>query len=62
MVLGSKYGGDFNFWFRVCSKDQASKMLKVLKYMLRIFGIKMMENKTKMFGDNNSIILNSPVP
>jgi hypothetical protein len=36
---------------------QAMEMIKSLKYKLRMFGIKIMENETKVFGDNNAVIL-----
>ena len=38
--------------------NQAVKMLKAPKYKLQMFGIKIMENETKMLGDNNAVILN----
>ena len=40
---------------------QAVKMLKRKKYKLRMFGIEMMKNETKTFGDNNALILNLSV-
>ena len=40
------------------STNQAVEMLKVPKYKLQMFGIKIMENETKMLGDNNAVILN----
>ena len=36
-------------------------MLKALKYKLQMFGIEMMENEPKCFGENNSVILSLPV-
>ena len=38
--------------------NQAVEMLKATKYKLQMFGIEIMENETKMFGDNNAVILN----
>ena len=37
-------------------------MIKSLKYKLRMFGIQTLENDTKIFGDNNAVILNSTYP
>ena len=37
-------------------------MLKGNKYKLRMFGIEIMENEAKSFGDNNTVILISSVP
>ena len=41
--------------------NQAAEMLKGMTYKLRMFGIKIMDNETNIFGDNNSVILNSSV-
>ena len=41
---------------------QAVEMIKALKYKLWMFGIEIMENETKVFGDNNSVIINTSVP
>ena len=40
---------------------QAAEMLIGLKYKRRIFGVEVMENETKSFGDNNVVIFNSLV-
>ena len=40
----------------------AVEMIKALKYKLRMFGIKIMEDETKLFGDNNAVIINTSVP
>ena len=37
-------------------------MIKALKYKLWMFGIEIMENETIVFGDNNSVIINTLVP
>ena len=42
--------------------NQAVEMLKSPRYKLQMFGIEIMENETKMYCDNNSIILNESVP
>ena len=41
---------------------QAIEMIKALKYKLSMFGIEVLENETKVFGDNNSVIINTSVP
>ena len=40
----------------------AVEMIKALKYKVWIFGIEIMEDKTKIFGDNNAVIINTSVP
>ena len=40
----------------------AVEMVKALKYKLWMFGIKIMEDETKIFGDNNAVIINTSVP
>ena len=40
----------------------AVEMIKALKYKLWMFGIEIMEDKTKIFGDNNAVIINTSVP
>ena len=40
----------------------AVDMIRALKYKLWMFGIEIMENETKIFGDNNAVILNTSVP
>ena len=37
-------------------------MVKALKYKLWMFGIEIMEDETKIYGDNNAVILNTSVP
>ena len=37
-------------------------MIKALKYKLWMFGIKIMEDETKIFGDNNAVIIITSVP
>ena len=37
----------------------AVEMINALKYKLWMFGIKIMEYETKIFGDNNEIIINT---
>ena len=39
----------------------AVEMIKALKYNLWMFGIEIMEDKTKIFGDNNAVIINTSV-
>ena len=41
---------------------QAIEMIRALKYKLSMFGIEVLENETKVFGDNNSVIINTSVP
>ena len=41
---------------------QAIEMIKALKYKLSMFGIEVLENETKVFGDNNSVIIYISVP
>ena len=55
-VETSTYGSEF------VAMRQAMEMIKGLKYKLRMFGIEIMEDETKIFGDNNAVILNSSVP
>ena len=38
------------------------EMIKSLKYKLWIFGIEIMEDETKIFGENNAVIINTSVP
>ena len=40
----------------------AVDMIKALKYKLWMFGIEIMEDETKIYGDNNAVILNTSVP
>ena len=40
----------------------AVDMIKALKYKLWMFGIDIMEDETKIYGDNNAVILNTSVP
>ena len=40
----------------------AVDMIKALKYKLWMFGIEIMEDETKIFGDNNAVIINTLVP
>ena len=40
----------------------AVEMIKALKYKLWIFGIEIMEDETKIFGDKNAVIINTSVP
>ena len=35
------------------------EMIKALKYKLWMFGIEIMEDETKIFGDNNAVIINN---
>ena len=37
-------------------------MVKALKYKLWMFGIEIMEDETRIYGDNNAVILNTSVP
>ena len=41
--------------------NQSTEMLKGLKYKLWMFGIEILENEAKCFGDNNAVILNLSV-
>ena len=52
----------YTFISEFVAMKQAAKFLKGLKYNLRMFGIEIMENETKCFGNNNAVILNFPVP
>ena len=38
------------------------EVTNALKYNLWIFGIEMMEDETKIFGDKNAVIINTSVP
>ena len=40
----------------------AIEMIKALKYKLWMFGIEIMEDETKIFGDKNAVIINTSVP
>ena len=40
----------------------AVDMIKALKYKLWMFGIEIMDEEVKIYGDNNSVILNTSVP
>ena len=40
----------------------AVEMIKALKYKLWMFGIEIMEEETKIYGDNNAVIINTSVP
>ena len=40
----------------------AVEMIKALKYKLWMFGMEIMEDDTKIFGDNNAVIINTSVP
>ena len=53
-VETSTFGSEF------VAMKQAVEMIKGLKYKLRMFGINILD--TKIFGDNNAVILNSSVP
>ena len=55
-VETSTYGSE------LVAMRQAVDMIKALKYKLWMFGIGIMENETKIFGDNNTVIINTSVP
>ena len=40
----------------------AVEMIKALKYKLWMFGIEIMEDETKIFCDNNSVVINTSIP
>ena len=40
----------------------AVDMIKALKYKLWMFGVEIMMNETKIYGDNNAVILNASIP
>ena len=40
----------------------AVDMIKALKYKLWMFGIEIMEDEVKIYGDNNAVIINTSVP
>ena len=40
----------------------AVEMIMALKCKLRMFGIEILKNETKIFGDNNAVIINISVP
>ena len=52
-VETSTFGSEF------VAMKQAVEMIKGSKYKLRMFGINILD--TKIFGDNNAVILNSSV-
>ena len=49
------------FGSEIVAMNQAVEMLKGLKYKLWLFGNEMIENKTKSFGNKNSVVMNSSV-
>ena len=55
-VETSKYSSE------IVAMRLAVEMIKALKYKLWMFGIKIMEDETKIFGDNNAVIINTSVP
>ena len=55
-VETSTFGSEF------IAIKQAFEMVKSLKYKLRMFGIPLIENETKVLGDNKAVILNASVP
>ena len=55
-VETSTYGSE------LVAMRQAVEMIKALKYKLWMFGIEILEDETKIFGDNNSVIINTSVP
>ena len=40
----------------------AVDMIKALKYRLWMFGVEIMDEETKIFGDNQSVVTNTSVP
>ena len=55
-VETSTFGSEF------VALKQAFEMVKSVKYKLRMFGIPLIENETKILGDNRAVILNASVP
>ena len=55
-VETSTYGAEF------VAMKQAMEMIKALKYKLWMFGIPIIEDSTKILGDNQAVILNSSRP
>lgn len=55
-VETSTFGAEF------VAMRQAMEMIKGLKYKLLMFGIEILENETKIYCDNNSVVLNSSIP
>ena len=55
-VETSTYGSE------LVTMQLAVAMIKALKYKLWMFGIEIMEGETKLYGDNNAVILNTSVP
>ena len=54
-VETSTFGSEF------VAMRQAFEMIKAMNYKLRMFGIPILET-AKVFGDNNSVVLNCSVP
>ena len=55
-VETSKYSSE------IVAMRLAVEMIKALKCKLWMFGIEIMEDETKIFGDNNAVIFNTSVP
>ena len=55
-VEASTYGSE------LVAMRLAVEMVKALKYKLRMFGIEILDDETKVFGDNNAVIINTSVP
>ena len=51
----------YDFGSEFVTMQQAVEMLKGLKYKIWMFGIYIMENETKFFGDTNAVILRGPI-
>ena len=56
-VETSTYGSELVVMMRL-----SVEMIKALAYKLWMFGIEILENKTKIFGDNKSVIINVSAP
>lgn len=55
-VETSTFGSEF------VAMRQAFELIKSLRYKLRMFGVEIIQDGTKIFGDNNAVILNSSCP
>lgn len=50
------------FGAEMVAMKQAMEMLKSLKYKLRMFGIPILEDGVRVFGDNNAVVINTSHP
>ena len=52
----------YTFGSEFVAMKKAVEMIKAPKFNLQIFGIEIMDNATKNFGENNAVMLNYLVP